>query len=245
MILGEGKYNYMIDVDGTVSEDIDNSNPEGMINAKVYPNAVEEINRLYDDGHFITFFTARTSKDHKQITEEWLQKHGFKYHLLLMDKPRFGRYRWIDNHSVEGIYFNTSNSEKEWSKMRYVLDPPGLKFEMIQIKDKILILPMNYERIDNFLLLIENKLKNFKGNIIIDTLLSNGITDYRFIEFDVDHNKNKILLNSAKNVNDTIDIDINYYANKYYSYHLDLVKNSPFIYKHHNIEQLLTGKSHD
>jgi hypothetical protein len=130
--------------------------------------------------------------------------------------------------------------------MRYILDPPGAKFEMIQIKDKILVLPMTYERIDNFLLLIEKRVKNFsKGNIIIDLLLCNGVATNRFCEFEVDHNISKILLNSAKNATDTIDIDINYYANKHYSYHLDLVKKSPFIYEHHNIEKLLTGKNHD
>lgn len=246
MALEEGKYNYTIDIDGTICEDIDNNNPEGMINAKVYPNAVEEINRLYDKGHIITFFTARTSKDHKDITTEWLQSNGFKYHSLLMDKPRFGNYRWIDNHSVEGIHFNTSNSEKEWSRMRYVLDPPDPAFEMIQIKDKILVLPMDYDRIDGLIKYIEKRVKNFsKGNIIIDLLLCNGHVTNRFCEFEVDHGISKILWNTGSVITDTIDIDINYYANRHYSYHLDLVKNSPFIYEHDNIEQFLTGKSND
>ena len=35
------------------------------------------------------------------MTEEWLKKHGFKYHSLLMGKPRGGNYHWIDNHLVK------------------------------------------------------------------------------------------------------------------------------------------------
>lgn len=246
MILEDGKYNYMIDIDGTLGDDIDNSNIEGMIDAKVYPNAVEEINRLYNDGHIITIFTARTSAEHKDVTETWLKKHGFKYHILLMDKPRFGSYRWIDNHSVEGLKFDNLNLEQEWTRIGNNLNNPGPKFEITKIKDKILVLPMTYERIDGYSIFIEKRLKDFNnGSIVIDTLLCNGITDYRFIEFEVDHEKHKVLWHTAKNISDSVDIDINYYANKHYSYHLDLVKNSSFIYEHHNIEQLLTGKRHD
>jgi uncharacterized HAD superfamily protein len=66
------------------------------------------INSWYDQGHIITFFTSRTSK-HKKITEEWLERCGYKYHNLLMNKPRGGNYHWIDNHIVratryEGIW---------------------------------------------------------------------------------------------------------------------------------------------
>ena len=39
------------------------------------------------------------------MTEKWLKDHGFKYHGLLMDKPRGGNYHWIDNHMVRATRY--------------------------------------------------------------------------------------------------------------------------------------------
>ena len=80
-----------------------------------FPDAREILNRWYDEGHIITFFTSRT-EEVRDITEEWLDKHGFKYHGLLMNKPRGGNYHWIDNHIVKATrYVNkwTELVEKE------------------------------------------------------------------------------------------------------------------------------------
>ena len=33
-------------------------------------------------------------------------EHGFKYHSLLMGKPRGGNYHWIDNHLVKATRYN-------------------------------------------------------------------------------------------------------------------------------------------
>lgn len=104
-VLPAGKKNYLIDIDGTVCDDVPNEEPERMVTATEYPGAKEKINTWFDEGHIITFFTSRTNKDHRDITEKWLLDHGFKYHALLMDKPRGGNYHWIDNHIVEGILY--------------------------------------------------------------------------------------------------------------------------------------------
>ena len=69
-------------------------------------NEIVWINKWYDDGHIITFFTSRTDET-RQITLTWLDKHGFKYHGLLMNKPRGGNYHWIDNHIVRATRFKT------------------------------------------------------------------------------------------------------------------------------------------
>ncbi|HTA28673.1 MAG TPA: phosphoheptose isomerase [Bacteroidia bacterium] len=98
-VLAAGIKNYLIDVDGTICEDIPNEEPERMVTAAVYPHARETINKWYDEGHIITFFTSRT-EEHRAITENWLKKHGFKYHTLLVCKPRGGNYHWIDNAPV-------------------------------------------------------------------------------------------------------------------------------------------------
>src|SRR5687768_5930657 len=52
--------NYLIDIDGTICDDIPNEEPERMVTAQVYPDALETLNRWYDEGHVIFFFTSRT-----------------------------------------------------------------------------------------------------------------------------------------------------------------------------------------
>jgi len=88
--------NYIIDIDGVISEDVPNEEPERMATAAEIPGAKEKINKLYDEGNIITFFTARTL-EHKKRTEKWLAQHGFKYHNILYNKPRGGRYHYIDD----------------------------------------------------------------------------------------------------------------------------------------------------
>lgn len=103
-ILPEGIKNYLIDIDGTVCDDIPNEEPERMLTAKVYPDALATLNRWYEEGHIICFFTSRT-EDHRAYTETWLEKNGFNYHSLLMGKPRGGNYHWIDNHLVKATRY--------------------------------------------------------------------------------------------------------------------------------------------
>ena len=90
-ILPEGIKNYLIDIDGTVCDDIPNEEPERMLTADVYPDALVTLNKWYDEGHIIFFFTSRTEA-HREYTEIWLKKHGFKYHGILFGKPRGGNY---------------------------------------------------------------------------------------------------------------------------------------------------------
>lgn len=97
--------NFLIDIDGTICDDIPNEEPERMVTAKYYPDALEIVNKWYDEGHLICFFTSRL-ESHREVTEQWLQKNGFKYHSLLMGKPRGGNYHWIDNHIVRATKFN-------------------------------------------------------------------------------------------------------------------------------------------
>lgn len=103
-ILPENVKNYLIDIDGTICDDIPNEEPERMATAAVYPDALETLNKWYDEGHIITFFTSRT-EEHRKVTEEWLNRHGFKYQGLLMGKPRGGNYHWIDNHLVRATRY--------------------------------------------------------------------------------------------------------------------------------------------
>jgi hypothetical protein len=103
-VLPEHVKNYLIDIDGTVCDDIPNEEPERMESAALYPDALETIKGWYDQGHIITFFTSRL-ESHREVTEKWLDKHGFKYHGILMGKPRGGNYHWIDNHIVRATRY--------------------------------------------------------------------------------------------------------------------------------------------
>ncbi len=110
-VLPGGVKNYLIDIDGTITEDVPNEEPWRMETCLPYIGSVDTINDWYSEGHIITFFTSRT-EDHRKVTEEWLQKHGYFYHNLLMNKPRGGNYHWIDNHIVRATRY-----EGKWNKM--------------------------------------------------------------------------------------------------------------------------------
>ena len=104
-VLPDNKKNYLIDIDGTITDDIPNEQPERMETSLPYEGSVDIINEWYDEGHIITFFTSRT-EEHRDVTEKWFDKNGFKYHHLLMNKPRGGNYHWIDNHIVRATRYN-------------------------------------------------------------------------------------------------------------------------------------------
>jgi uncharacterized HAD superfamily protein len=109
-VLPEGVKNFLIDIDGTITEDVPNEEPERMLTCEPFPDALEIIKKWYEEGHQICFFTSRT-EEHRVVTEEWLVKYGFAYHSLLMGKPRGGNYHWIDNHMVKATRFKGKFTE--------------------------------------------------------------------------------------------------------------------------------------
>ena len=89
-----------VDIDGTISH-----NPElpgfGDRHAdyeKAAPlgNRIALINKLYDEGHEIHYWTARgtvSKKDYRELTEKQLNDWGAKYHELHVgNKPHFDMY---------------------------------------------------------------------------------------------------------------------------------------------------------
>lgn len=102
--------NYLIDIDGTICDDIPNEEPERMATAKLYPEALEVLNTWYNEGHIITFFTSRL-EEHREVTTQWLNDNGFKFHGLVMGKPRGGNYHWIDNHMVRATRYEGKFSQ--------------------------------------------------------------------------------------------------------------------------------------
>ena len=121
-VLPDGVKNYLIDIDGTICDDIPNEEPERMATAKVYPDALKTLNKWYDSGHLICFFTSRVEA-HREVTSKWLERNGFKYHSLLMGKPRGGNYHWVDNHIVKGTRYQ------------------GVWADLIEVNKKIQVFP--------------------------------------------------------------------------------------------------------
>ena len=114
-VLPDGVKNYLIDIDGTITDDVPNEEPERMATCLPFLDALKTCNSWYEEGHMICFFTSRT-ESHREVTQNWLKQHGFKYHSLLMGKPRGGNYHWIDNHLVKATRYNgkfTDLVEKE------------------------------------------------------------------------------------------------------------------------------------
>jgi hypothetical protein len=79
---------YCFDIDGTIC-----TNTEGDYNnAKPYLKRIAVINRLYDEGHFIFFLTARgstTGINWRVVTEQQLKDWGARYHELHFGKPMY------------------------------------------------------------------------------------------------------------------------------------------------------------
>jgi hypothetical protein len=99
----------LCDIDGTICDDIKNEDSHLYPSAEVIEGSLEQINKWFDEGNHITFFTAREEKD-REVTIKWLDDNGFKYHGLIMGKPRCmnpeDEYVWVDNRKVRGVTYN-------------------------------------------------------------------------------------------------------------------------------------------
>lgn len=71
-------------------------------NAIPYVPVIDRINRLYDDGHEITIFTARGSSsgiDYTDLNREQLSRWGVKYHKLI-DKGKPSYDLFVDDRAI-------------------------------------------------------------------------------------------------------------------------------------------------
>ncbi|WP_338871040.1 HAD hydrolase family protein [Spirosoma sp. SC4-14] len=84
----------IIDLDGTICTE-EKTYSRSM--AKLLDGARENVNRLYDEGHTIIIYSARTWMEY-EMTTHWLQQNGVKYHQLILGKP-IGDF-WIDDRAI-------------------------------------------------------------------------------------------------------------------------------------------------
>jgi capsule biosynthesis phosphatase len=101
--------NYVIDVDGTICEELGESYTYMTVPAKV--DLIKKINELYDAGSKITLFTARGMRTFsgdiekingsvRPILVDWLQRNGVKYTELVMGKPWHPNVYYIDDRNL-------------------------------------------------------------------------------------------------------------------------------------------------
>ena len=112
-----------IDIDNTIFNTIGNNYKEC---TPKYEN-IEKANKLYNDGHTITYWTARGCKSGKSaeyfsLTYEQLIKYCAKFHELRMGKPHFDLFiddkninalnGWTDENIEQILRFQKENDSK-------------------------------------------------------------------------------------------------------------------------------------
>ena len=106
-VLPTWKKNFVIGIDDCICV---TSTLGRTLSAKGVREAIEVkgarswVNRRYDEGHNICFLTTRGEKL-RPATESWLKQHGFKYHSLIMNKPKAREYHYIDDRHVQATTF--------------------------------------------------------------------------------------------------------------------------------------------
>ena len=102
---------YVIDIDGTIC---DWEAGRDYTLAEPFPERIKEINKLYDKGNSIQYFTARgmgryagradkAIESFYAITESQLDRGGCTYHELILGKPA-GDY-YIDDKGIDANEF--------------------------------------------------------------------------------------------------------------------------------------------
>ncbi len=73
--------------------------------AKPIQSAIDKVNKLYESGHTIVFWTARgtgSGIDWRDLTEFQLNMWGVKYHQLKFGKPIYDLF--IDDKPMNSLY---------------------------------------------------------------------------------------------------------------------------------------------
>jgi len=92
-----------IDIDETICYNTNRNKDQARDYSLAMPikKNIKAVNKLYDDGHHITYWTARgtlTGIDWFETTEAQLKKWRAQYHNLILGKPHYDLY--IDDKSI-------------------------------------------------------------------------------------------------------------------------------------------------
>jgi hypothetical protein len=93
-----------VDIDETICETPDK--PRVYSNAKPILENIEKINKLYDEGNTIVYWTARGSRTNinwYDLTKSQLDEWGAKHHELRVDKPYYDLFIDDKNMRIEEV----------------------------------------------------------------------------------------------------------------------------------------------
>ena len=96
-----------VDIDNTIT--ITNGND--YINSEPLQDKIKIINDLYDNGHHITYWTARgtaSGVNYYDLTKKQLDDWGVKYHNFMVGKPSYDIF--IDDKTINNI----DKNQIEW-----------------------------------------------------------------------------------------------------------------------------------
>ena len=89
-----------VDIDGTICTQDDINDSAGYTNVQPRQKQIDKINKLYDEGHTIIYWTARgtvTQIDWTDLVKSQLTSWGCKYHDFRVGKPQYDL--WVDDKS--------------------------------------------------------------------------------------------------------------------------------------------------
>jgi hypothetical protein len=92
-----------IDIDETICTKAHDLKYE---NARPLVDRIKKVNKLYDEGNTIIYWTARgtvTGIDWREVTEKQFQEWGVKYHELKFGKPAYDLF--IDDKNINSERF--------------------------------------------------------------------------------------------------------------------------------------------
>ena len=109
---------YCVDIDGTICSPTIGREYE---KAQPWKERIDKLNKLYDEGHYIIYFTARamgrfSNEEYLtagakatavlfELTQSQLKEWGAKYHELIMGKPH-ADYFIDDKAWPDKVFFN-------------------------------------------------------------------------------------------------------------------------------------------
>jgi quercetin dioxygenase-like cupin family protein len=100
---------YYVDIDGTICA-VDTSCSNTLTryqNASPIHERINRVNSLYEEGHQITYWTARGGEsglDLEELTRKQLTSWGCKFHKLLMGKPSYDTYIDDKSYNVDNFW---------------------------------------------------------------------------------------------------------------------------------------------
>ena len=125
-----------IDIDNTICRTDDSIEDKYKYSQPIYER-IQKVNKLYDEGNRITYWTARGSgsgNNYENITKQSLESWGCKYHNIIFGKPSYDKYIDDKSFNVDSVWPITKDSNTK--KQTCSIVPKGWGHEVIIINNE-------------------------------------------------------------------------------------------------------------